>query len=214
MAGSIVDWVASKIDPRDGLSVIGRTPENFLIMEYSNGPQFPVAALGVQGVILAPHVQPLFSHVTKPQFVINVPSKTLWSGEAISLIHAAPAAFGTLGDVMRAASTGDVPSFRNKNWEFFERGIGHHSKVRAVTRVYDEVFDAHLQNGTTRRIALVEGYHVSAENIRNARDRFGNFDIAVKKTSYGSITDAADAAAASMGAIAVTFRGLLQSLAI
>lgn len=213
MSGNIVDWVASKIDPREGLSVIGRTPEDFLIMEYRGGPHFPVAVLGVKDVILVHHVQPLFSYVTKPQIVVNVPSKTLWSGEAISLIHAAPAAFGTLGDVRRAASTGDVPSFRNKNWDFFERGIRQHSKVREVSRVFDEVFDAKLKNGTTRRIALVEGYHVSAENIRNARDRFGKFDIAVKKTSYGSITDAADTAAASMGAIAVTFKGLLQSLA-
>ncbi|TDW62808.1 hypothetical protein EDF57_107206 [Novosphingobium sp. PhB55] len=213
MAGSITDWAASKIDPREGLSVVGRTPEDFLIMKYRDGLPFPVAILGVQDVILVDHVQPLFSHVTKPQFVANVPSKTLWSGDAISLIHASPAAFGTLGDVRRAASTGDVQSFRNKNWDFFERGIRQHSKVHAVTRIYDEVFDARLLNGTTRRIALVDGYHVSAEDIRNARDRFGKFDIAVKKTSYGSITDAAEEAAASMGANVVTFKGLLQNLA-
>lgn len=213
MPGSITDWVASKIDPREGLSVIDRTTEGFLVMSCRGGPEFPVAVLGVKDVIQADHVRPLFRHATKPQFVVNVPSKTLWSGEAISLIHAAPAAFGTLGDVRRAASTGDVASFRNKNWDFFEKGIAQHSKVRAVTRIYDEVFDAQLKNGTTRRIALVEGYHVSAENIRDARDRFGKFDIAVKKTSYGSITDNAEVAAASMGAIAVTFKGLLQSLA-
>ncbi|WP_417612102.1 hypothetical protein [Parasphingorhabdus sp.] len=213
MSGNIVDWVASKIDPKEGLSVIGRTPEDFLMMEYRGGLHFPVAVIGVRDVILVHHVQPLFSYVTKPQIVVNVPSKTLWSGEVISLIHAAPAAFGTLGDVRRAASTGDVPSFRNKNWDFFERGIRQHSKVREVSRIFDEVFDAKLKNGTTRRIALVEGYHVSAEDIRNARDRFGKFEIAVKKTSYGSITDAADIAAESMGAIVVTFKGLLQSLA-
>lgn len=213
MSGNIVDWIASKIDPNEGLSVIERTSEDFLIMEYKGGPHFPVAVLGVKDVILVNHVQPLFSQTMTPKFVVNVPSKTLWSGEAISLIHAAPAAFGTLGDVGRAASTGDVASFRNKNWDFFERGISQHSKVREVNRVFDEVFDAKLGNGTTRRIALVDGYHVSAEDIRNARDRFGKFDIAVKKTSYGSITDAADTAAASMGAIVVTFGGLLQSLA-
>lgn len=213
MSGSIVDWAASKIDPTDGLSVIGRTSEDFLMMEYRGGPHFPVAVIGVREVILVHHVQPLFSYVTKPQIVVNIPSKTLWSGEVISLIHDAPAAFGTLGDIRRAASTGDVPSFRNKNWDFFERGIRQHSKVREVSRIFDEVFDAKLKNGTTPRIALVDGYHVSAEDIRNARDRFGRFDIAVKKTSYGSITDAADTAAESMGAIAVTFKGLLQSLA-
>lgn len=213
MSGNIVDWVVSKIDPREGLSVIERTPEDFLIIEYRGELRFPVAVIGIRDLILVDQVEPLFSYDTKPQMVVNVPSNTLWSGEAISLIHAAPAAFGTLGDVSRAARTGDVPNFRNKNWDFFERGIRQHSKVSKVNRIFDEVFDAELEDGTTRRIALVGGYHVSAEDIRNARDRFGKFHIAVKKTSYGSITAAADTAAESMGAVVVTFRGLLQSLA-
>lgn len=213
MSGAVCDWVESKIDPKDGLTVTGRTPEDFLVISGGNVPPFCVGVIGVKDVILREHVEPLFAGPTKPQLVVNVPSKTLWSGEAITLIHAAPAAFGTLGDIRKAAHSGNVSGYRNKNWDFFEQAIRQHSNVTSVTRIYDEVFDAHRQKGQTLRIALIDGYHVSAENVRNARDRFGQFDIAVKKNGYGSVTDAAEQAAASMGAQAVTFKGLMQSLA-
>lgn len=211
MAGSITDWVASKIDPREGLSVVGRTPEDLLLMQFKSNEPFPVAVIGVGD--LPQHVQPLLSLATRPQFIVNVPSKTLWRGDAISLVNAAPAAFGTLGEIRKAASSGHVPNYRNKNWEFFEQAIRQHSNVHAITRVYDEVFEAHRFRGNDLKIALVDGYHVSAEDVRNARDRFGKFDIAVKKSGYGSVTDAADQAAASMGAEVVTFKGLMQRLA-
>jgi hypothetical protein len=213
MVGSITEWVASKLDTNDGLTVVGRTPEDLLLVQFQGNEPFPVAAIGVKDVILPENVQPLLLYATRPQFIVNVPSKTLWSGDAISLINAAPAAFGTLGEISKAAQSGDVPNYRNKNWEFFETAIRQHSNVYAVTRIYDEVFEAHRYKGNSRRIALVNGYHVSAEDVRNARDRFGKFDIAVKKSGYGSVTDAAEQAAASMGAQAVTFKGLMQSLA-
>jgi hypothetical protein len=213
MAENITDWVANKINPEDGLTVVGRTAENLLIVKFHDDEPFLVAVIGVNGVILPEHVQPLLSHATKPQFIVNVPSKTLWSGDAISLIYAAPAAFGRLGELGKAARSGNVPSYRNKNWDYFEQAIRQHSNVYAVTRVYDEVFEAHRCRGNSLKIALVDGYHVSAEDVRNARDRFGKFDIAVKKSGYGSVTDAAEQAAASMGAEAVTFKGLMESLA-
>src|ERR1700722_1886919 len=123
MAGSMTDWVATKINPEDGLTVVGRTPEDLLLVQFHSNEPFPVAVIGVKDVILVEHVQPALSHATKPQFIVNVPSKTLWSGDAISLINAAPAAFGTLGEIRKAAHSGDVPSYRNKNWDYFEKSI-------------------------------------------------------------------------------------------
>ena len=213
MGGSITDWVAGKIVSVDGLTLVGRTPEDFLIVQFESNVPFLVAAIGVEDVILRENISPLLSYAKLPQFIVNVPSNTLWSGEAISLLNAAPAAFGTFGEIKKAASSVDVARYRNQNWDFFQRAIGQHDNVWAVTRVYGEVFEAHRHRGQSLKIAVVNGYHMSAEDVRSACDRFGKFDIAVKKNGYGSVTDAAKEAAASMGAQAVTFGGLMQSLA-
>jgi hypothetical protein len=169
--------------------------------------------MGVKGVISPDHVRPLLSQATKPEFVMNVPSKSIWSGAAIEMVHATPAAFGGLGDLARAARGGDVPSYRNKEFEFYERAIRQHSNVRDVGRVYDHVFEVLRRHGDSLIVALLDGYHVSAEDVRNARDRYGRFDVGVKMTSYGSVTSQAEAAAESMGAEAVTLKGLMSRLA-
>ena len=213
MAGSVTDWVASKIEPNDGIAVVGRTPEDFLIIQNDKGMQFPVAIIGVSDLILPKHVSTVLSQSTKPQFVMNVPSKTLWSGPAIDAVHKSPAAFGTLGDLRKASRQDEVWRFRNKELDFFEQAIGQHSNVYEVKRLFDRAFEAHRKKGQSLKIALIEAYNMSAEDVRNARDRYGPFDVAVKMSSYGSITSAADNAAASIGAEAVMFKGLMQRLA-
>jgi len=57
-----------------------------------------------------------------------------------------------------------------------------------------------------------QAYNLSAEDVRNARTRFGQFDVLVKSTSYGSITAQAEEAANSMGAQTLTFGELMRRL--
>lgn len=212
MGGSVTDWVVEHLNPEGGLKIVDRTPEDFLIVQFEGKATFPVAVIGARDVVLPDHVRPVLSNARKPEFVVNIPSKTMWSGPAIDMVHATPAAFGTLGDLQKAARDGDVPGYRNKNFDFFESSIGQHKNVRGLVRLYDHVFMARRWHGDDLTIALVDAYNLSAEDVRNARKRYGQFDIAVKMTSYGSITSAADRAAESMGAEALMFGDLMRRL--
>lgn len=212
MSKKVTDWVAEKLETNEKLEIVGRTPEDFLIVQSKDGYTFLSAVLGVQNVITLSDVEELFAGANKPQFVVNVPSKTLWSGDAIRHVHAASAAFGSLGDVSRAASTGDAGSYRDKNMGFFINAMKQHSNVSGVSYVYDKVFMADRANGTSLTVAVIEAYNMSAEDVRNAKARFGHFDVVVKSSSHGSITNQAEAAAKSMGAEALTFGDLMRRL--
>lgn len=213
MAMGPVDWVAEKLAAEKSVQILDRTRENFLeIRSHMTGCTFLLAVLAIKGTIKVSDVTPLFSSITSPQFVMNVPSATLWSGRAIDAIHSAGAAFGRLGDVARAAALGDVGMFRDKNMEFFINGLQQHRNVSSVSYVYENVFMAERNSGANLVVAVIDGYHLSAEHVRDARNRFGHFDIVVKSSSYGSITNEAQAAANSMGAEALTFRDLLIRL--
>ena len=213
MSAGVTNWVAGKLVTNLGLAVVGRTPEDFLIVKAKNDSTFLVAVLGVKGVIDAADVEPLFAGVNKPDFVVNIPSDTLWSGVAIDRIHAASAAFGTLGDVSRAANAEDASTFRDKNLGFFINAMKQHSNVSRVSYVFDAVFRADRKTGKPLTIAVIDAYNMSAEDVRNARTRFGHFDVIVKSSSHGSITNQANAAAMTMGAEALTFGGLMGRLA-
>lgn len=215
MGGNATDWVAGKLATEYGLKVVNRTPENFLVVESVGNYTFVVAVLGVpkEKEVGLSDVEPLFAGTVKPQFVVNVPSSTLWSGAAIHRIHAASASFGKLGDVSRAACTKNAGSYRDKNMGFFIRAMKQHSNVSSVTYRYETVFKVDRRSGASLVVAVIDAYNMSAEDVRNARDRFGHFDVVVKASSYGSITPQAEAAATSMGAQALSVGDLLRRLA-
>jgi hypothetical protein len=211
--GNATNWVADKLAERETLQVIDRTPENFLVVRAEDDYTFLVAVLGVQNVIQLSDVQPLFAGTAKPHLVVNVPSKTLWSGGAIDFVHAVPAAFGTLGDISRAARTKDAGFYRDKNIGFFINAMEQHKNVSTVSYIYDTVFRVDRKYGASIIVAVIDAYNMSAEDVRNARTRLSYFDVVVKSSNYGSITKQAEAAAESMGAKALNFAGLMQLLA-
>lgn len=211
--GTVSDWVVNKLATEERVKVVDRTPEDFLVVRAKDEYTFLVAVLGVKNVIQLSDAQALFSGATKPDLVVNVPSATLWSGEAIDFIHNVPAAFGTLGDIARAADTKAANLFRDKNMGFFINAMEQHKNVASVSYVYDSVFAVRSRNGTSVTVAVIDTYNMSAEDVRNARTRIGNFDVVVKSSSYGSITDQAKTAAESIGAQALTFGALMQHLA-
>jgi hypothetical protein len=157
-------------------------------------------------------VAPFFAVADRPQFVINVPSKAIWTGPAIELVHSGPAAFGGLGNLIRASRHGKVSSHRFRNYQFVEDGLRQHSAVCQVRRLYDRLFMVSRKGLPDLTIVLVDAYEMSAEDVRSARNLYGRFDAALKMTSYGKVTTAANEAAASMGAGAFVWGDLMRRL--
>jgi hypothetical protein len=210
--GNAADWVANKIADGSDLELVGRPAPDRLIVRAPGKDVLQVAVIGVRDVITADHLKPVFQGVDHPYFVLNIPSSTVWRGDAMEVIHDAPAAFGSLGDLGKAARLEYPYLYRDKQWSFFDNGISQHSNVKHVKYLYDRVFEAHRYNGEPLIIAMVDAYNMSAEDIREALKRYKKFDIAVKMTSYGSITSAATQAAASFGAEALMYGDLLRRL--
>lgn len=210
---SVADWVADKLSESKTLKIIDRKSENILVINSNGNYTFNVGVLGIKQVINRSDVEPLFAGSDKPQLVVNIPTSALWSGSAINLIHSASAAFGSYGDVLRAASNQNAGSYRDKNMGFFINAMSQHSNVVRVSYINDSVFLADRFTGTSLAVAVIDTYNMSAEDVREARHRLGNFDVIVKASSHGSITSHAEAAAKSMGAEALTFRELMGRLA-
>lgn len=211
---SPIEWVVRKISEGDELELLDR-PASDLIVVRAKGDGCDALSVGVIGVrteITASHVQSFFAGGSSPAFIVNIPTATPWRGDAIRLIHASDAAFGSLGELARAAYLEFPGSYRERESDFFYTAIRDHTNVSGITMVYEKVFRVERYRGDPLTIAMVNAYHVSAEDVRNARARYGNFDIAVKVSGYGSVTTAAEQAAATFGAQALTFGGMMSRL--
>ncbi len=211
---SVAQWIANKLEAEEHLSGIKSIGPGFLKISRKDFASFTAVAIGVPDVVTIDHVTPLFEvRGIQPEFVVNVPSKAVWTGAAIEVIHDAPAAFGTFGELTRASREEAVSVYRNKNYSFFERVFRQHSMVRDTKRLYDRPYQLHrYRDMPSVTVVLVDAYDMSAEDIRNVHDLYGQFDAAVKMTSYGSITTAARDAARSMRAEAFKLKELLGRL--
>ncbi|WP_350403666.1 hypothetical protein ABCR88_25740 [Pseudomonas sp. W17] len=211
---SPIEWVINKISEGTDLVLLDR-PAADLIVVRATRDQYGTVLAGVIGVrteITATHVQPLFASSPPPAFIVNIPTTTPWRGDAIHLIHRSDAAFGSLGDLARAAHLEFPGSYRERETDFFHTAIRDHTNVSGVTMTYDKVFRVERHRGDPLTIAMVNAYHISAEDVRNARARYGEFDIAVKVNGHGSVTTAAEQAAATFGAQALTFGEMMSRL--
>lgn len=213
MPSEATKWVLNRLSQSESYSAVTQVDDDLLEVELKDRPSFIVGVLGEQACVERPAVEPLFSKSAKPTFITNIPSKTIWSGAAINFIHGAPASFGRVGEISTAARAEPVSTYRNKDLSFFERCFEQHSSVSKVSRVYDRVF---LLERSSRlpplTVVLVDAYDMSAEDVRNARSTYGSFDIALKTTSYGGVTSAAESAAESMGAEAFKLREFMGRL--
>ncbi len=120
MAGDegIANWIAEKLRG-DQFSAVNSIGSGYIEIARKDGSSFIAAAIGVQDIVMSNHVTPLFSAGKKrPEFVVNVPSKAIWSGPAIEFIHDAPAAFGALGELIKAARGKSVSTYRHREYDF------------------------------------------------------------------------------------------------
>jgi hypothetical protein len=211
---TVARWIVNKLKDDSAFISVTSTGSGFLEVARKGFDPFTAVAIGVREVVRVQQVAPLFEvEAQKPEFVVSVPSSAVWSGDAIGYVHDVPAAFGTLGDLVRASGEVPVSTYRNKQYAFFQRVFSQHTEVLEVTRLYDRLFRLHRTRGLPDvTVVLVDAYDVSAEDVRNVRAIYGQFDAAVKITGYGSITTAAREAAASIGASVFTLKELMGRL--
>jgi len=207
------NWVLRKLLEDQDFKNSENLGSGFLKISRIEQTPFLVAATAVDDIVTQQHVEPVFStKKRKPEFVINVPSKAIWRGDAIEFVHGSTAAFGTLGDLIRASRDEPISLYRKKDYKFFEGVFEQHNAVSEVIRLYDRKFELHRRQHDNLTVVLIDGYDLSAEDVRNAQKLYGPFDIGLKTSSYGSITSAADDAAESMGAEVMDLKDFMRRL--
>lgn len=79
--------------------------------------------------------------------------------------------------------------------------------------LFDKLFSVTLDNGKIILIAVVQAYDLMAEHLRDAYEKVGRFDVALKNNPNGRITPDATDAANAMGVRVLGFGDLLGFLA-
>lgn len=178
-------------------------------IERSERQAFRAAVISKKMVFLD-HVMPLAG--SGVEVIVNFPKVGMWRADAIEFCEANGIAWGRYGVLLRALGEDFPAATRDPQIHFPRRALLQHTRVKHVGFINDQLLSVHHDTGKILRIALVYDYDLAPEDIRDARERLGEFDLVLKNNPNGSILDGVAQAAESMGAAVYEIADLLRHL--
>ncbi|RKE85137.1 hypothetical protein [Rhizobium sp. AG855] len=158
--------------------------ENVVEIARKKYAPFQAAILKVK-LVETEHIAPYLN--SEVSLIVNFPKAGRWTGAAIELCESHGKAWGQWGVLMRAINSDSPETTENPEIAFSIRALRQHSRVLAVNFLSDHLLLVHHKNGERLRVALVYEYDLTGDDVRNAWDKLGQFDILLKTNPNGVI---------------------------
>jgi hypothetical protein len=198
-SASTTQWVADAMRKAKEVIKVDVLSDQVLRVERTTYAPF-IAGIVSETCVYADNIKPLVKSEHRVEIIANIPKEAVWTGSAIRLAQENSIATGVFGDLYRVLRESNVRGFQQREITFIERGLRQHDRVADFEREYDKVYRLHRKGGLPDlTAAMLNEYELTADHIRTARDRYGDFDVAVNTNPNGTITSSALDAAESMG---------------
>ena len=211
-ASQATEWAAQKIASMGQVHGVEVLDSNAI--RVTREPHAPfVAGIVSFNVVTRDGLKPLWAGALKPEMAVNLPKIGVWTAEAIAFAADQGASFGGISDLMIAVGREEtVPNYVNREYTFVERGMHQHSRVLRVERVWDRVYKVSRRDLSELTVAFLNEYELTAERVRDARTRYGQFDTIVMTNPNGRATSRATEVATQIGAPILDWGGFLGRL--
>lgn len=202
------NWVAENLRTAGRVTQVDVLDDGVLRVEREEFGPFVAGIVSRTAVALA-DIKDLVGSKHDVEIIVNVPKESFWYGSALDLAELNNIATGQYGDLLRAIGEEDVRELIAKDRIFVERSLRQHSRVSGFERSFDKVYVLSRTGLSKLTAAMINEYELTAEHLRTARDRYGEFDVAVCTNPNGTITSSAHKAADSMGVDVLKWGGFL-----
>ncbi len=192
------EWVAGNLRKAKGVSKVEVLSDQVLRVSRCKYDPF-VAGIVSAKCVEADTVSTLVKSKPDVEIIANVPKESYWAGDALRLAHDNNIATGAYGDLLRVIDLQDVRAFQPKETEFVERGLRQHDRISTFEREYDRLYRISRNGLPDLKVAMLNEYELTADHLRTARDRYGQFSVAVITNPNGRATSSAEEAAQTTG---------------
>ena len=197
-AAETTEWVADNLRKAGKVSKVEVMSDQVLRVARSNYDPF-VAGIVSLKCVGEDDVRPLVTPQLGIEIIANVPKESYWTGGAIRLAQDNNIATGSYGDLLRVIDVEDVRTFQPKETEFVERGLRQHDRILSFDRVHDRLYRVSRKGLPDLTVAMLNEYELTADHLRTARDRYGQFSVAVITDPNGRATSSAEEVAETLG---------------
>jgi hypothetical protein len=212
---SYIDWIVSELrDTKMNQDILSaeRLSEELIEVRTSKGKIVVVGVIEGATINVSDIEQVCVVAIKKPDILVSK-AASIWNGSAIDYVRQKNIGWGGMGEIPHAFHTTDYKSIQKREYQFVEDGLLRHTRVTRLERVFDRVFKIFRTRGLRPLITvLINSYELSAEEVRNATNKYGKFDIILKTNPNGSPTTNAYLAAKEVDADIFLWSELLSRL--
>lgn len=192
------EWVARNLRDSEDVSKVEQLSDQVLRISRSNYDPFLVGIVSAK-CVKADTIDSIVRSELEVEIIANVPKESYWTGGALKLAKKNNIATGSYGDLFRVLDLPDVRAFKPKETEFVERGLSQHDRISSFDRVHDRLYRISRNRLPDVTVAMLNEYELTADHLRTARQRYGQFSIAVITNPNGGPTSSAEETAQIMG---------------
>jgi hypothetical protein len=199
------EWVAGNLRKADHVTKVEVLSEQVLRVSRDKYAPYVAGIVSVK-CVKVDDIMPLVESELGVEIIANVPKESYWTGEAIMLAQVHSIATGGYGDLLRVIDDEDVRAFQQKETVFIERGLRQHDRISSFDREYDRLYRIRRNGLSDLKVAMLNEYELTADHLRIARERYGQFSVAVITNPNGSSTSSAQEVAQTMGVEILNWR--------
>lgn len=192
------EWVASNLRNSERVSRVEQLSDQVLRISRSNHNSF-VAGIVSATCVEVDTVKSLVRSKLQVEIIANVPKDSYWTGGALKLAKDNNISTGSYSDLLRVINLPNVRAYEPKETEFVERGLRQHDRISNFDRVHDRLYHINRNRLPDLTVAMLNEYELTADHLRTARERYGQFSIAVITNPNGSPTSSAEETAQILG---------------
>jgi len=196
------NWIISYLKDNDqGQEIESVIPvDDWLIEIKSKKGKTIVVGILEESVITSSNIYKIYRNESKKPNILVARFKCIWHGSAINYARKNDMGWGGVGDITSAFDVDYYADIQKGEYAFVEKNLLRHSKVSQLERLYDRVFKIHRINRLSPiTVTLINSYELSGDDVRHARDTYGEFDAILKTNPNGNPTGQAYSAAEEIG---------------
>jgi hypothetical protein len=193
-------WLAEKIEGHEDVTKVELLDSNLVVVGRKDKQSVKVIAISVKDAVTADDLDRAIDNQREVNFVVNIPKDSYLSGGALSFAARRGIGIGGVGDLFRALKMEDVSEYLPPTIQFIERSLRQHDCVERFERLADMYYVIHRKRelGDIQTVFIHE-YELTIDHLRAARDRYGQFQMAVKTNPNGGITTSSKEVAEELG---------------
>jgi hypothetical protein len=199
------EWVAGNLREAEHVTQVEVLSDQVLRVSRDKHAPYVAGIVSVKCVKVE-DIMPIVESELGVEIIANVPNESYWTGEAIMLAQVHSIATGGYGDLLRVIDDEDVRAFQQKETIFIERGLRQHDRISSFDREYDRLYRIRRYGLSDLKVAMLNEYELTADHLRIARERYGQFSVAVITNPNGSSTSSAQEVAQTMGVEILNWR--------